>query len=450
MNPPASSLPSNRRAWLSASATAGLALAWKRPVNAALTSVADPATASTPVPPGRLDRIRGLLIGTMIGDALGGPVEFQDPVKVQALHDPPHHWRPDEELDARAVSATVSRLRLRSYKDLRPVPEPYAHWTPDAPPGTITDDSRHKLILLEALRHAERRHQWPLDVREIARAYLDWPDRPEVRDHPGYPALASDWLKEWRMSARWILGERDPSRALPPERMWNGLPTCCGQMTLPPLAALYPGQPEAAYRAAFHLAFFDNGWGRDLNAGWMAALAAALGAPPAPKPGPESWKPVLDALRLTDPFRFREIPWCSRAVDRWLAVVRRHVDRAQGRPALLFEALEAEFRETVKWEAQVPFVVSFAVLEIAGWNPLAALQLSIEWGHDTDSYAQMVGAMIGARHGASIFPTSLREPVVARLRADYGEDLEASVLLLDRLQVLAARGTKVIDETGVR
>ena len=385
------------------------------------------------------DRIRGLLIGSLLGDALGGPIEFQDPVSVAALVDPPKRWVDGEVLDADGLAATAGRLRLRSYRELRPLPEPYAHWTPAAEPGTITDDSRHKLVLLAALRQGERRGRWPFDVRDMARAFLEWPPKALLETHPDYQKLDQDWLEEWRMPARWVLGERDLKKGLPPERMWNGLTTCCGQMSLPPVAALFPGRPDEAYLAAYHLAFFDNGWGRDLNAGFVAALASALVAPsPAPDAGDEdravAWRPVLAALRDTDPLGYRRIPWCPRAVDRWLGFAERTVRSAAGRPGRVFAAWEAEFKETVKWEAQVPFVVTFGVLELARYHPLATLQLSQEWGHDTDSYAQMVGAIVGALHGPDVFPVAMREAVERRLALDYGEDFEALVELLLRLQ----------------
>ncbi len=385
------------------------------------------------------DRVRGLLIGTFLGDALGGPIEFQDPGKVAALPDPPKRWREGEPLDDAALAEAGRRLRLRSYAELRPEPEPYAHWEPNAKPGTITDDSRHKLVLLWALERAERRGRWPFDVRAMARAYLDWPGQGLFERHPGYRKLDEEWLLEWRRPARWVLGERDLRQAWPPERMWNGLPTCCGQMTLPPLAAIHPGRPEAAYRAAYDLAFFDNGWGRDLNAGFVAALAEALACPDVPSVDPtaaapaSTWDRVMRALRETDPLRYREIPWCPRAVDRWLGVVRRSVDAGAGCPARVFAEWEVEFRETVKWEAQVPFVVAFGSLAMTRHDPLAALQLSLEWGHDTDSYAQMVGALVGAIHGSAVFPASMRGAVERRLRADFGVDLESYVDLLLRL-----------------
>ncbi len=382
-----------------------------------------------------------MLLGSFVGDALGGPVEFQDRTLVSRLPKPPRLWRDGEALDGAALEATAGRVCLRPYSPLRPVPEPYGHWLANAPAGTVTDDSRHKLILLDALRKAESDNAWPFDVRALARAYLDWPNGAIVQNKPGYAALCEEWLTEWLYATRWVLGQRDTGNSLPPERLWNGLPTCCGQMVLLPLAAIFAGRPTEAYRAAYHLAYFDNGWGRDLNAALVAGLAVALVTPHEGTERGRMWQAVLAAIRQTDPYRYSKIPWTTRSTDRWLDVAHRLAQEAQQRPARLFTVLDREFRHTIKWEAQVPFVVMFAVLEMARYHPLAALQLSIEWGHDTDSYAQLLGAFIGALHGVKLFAPDLREAVITRLKSDYDSDLQSDVRLLDRLRRRALTGS---------
>lgn len=379
------------------------------------------------------DRVRGLLWGAAIGDALGGPIEFQSRENVQTLPDPPRAWVRGEKADAAACRAAARRLRLRPYDPLRPGTESYGQWNPHSVPGTITDDTRHKLVLLQALHRTEQRQAWPLGVKDLAQAYLDWPGTAAVVGRPGYEALAADWLEEWQWAARWVLGERDLNRALPPERMWQALPTCCGQMTLLPLAALFPGRPREAYVAAYHLGFFDNGFGKDLNAALVAGLAQALVTPSQPDRPRAAFDAVLRVMRETDPLRFRSIRWSERAVDRWLNLARQRVAESEGEPARLFESLERDFATTTKWEAQVPVVVTFACLELVQYDPLAGLQLSVEWGHDTDSYASLVGAFSGALFGATVFDATLRGPVADRLKADHGVDLQAESEFLIRL-----------------
>lgn len=390
---------------------------------------------------GVADRIRGLMFGSAIGDALGGPIEFQALAEVQKLAHPTKLWREGEKLDAAARAAAAGRLRLRSYRDLRPGTESYGQWNPHSMPGTITDDTRHKLVFIHALRQAERENRWPLTVQDLARAYLEWPGTRAVIGRPGYEELARDWLEEWQFGARWVLGERALGKAFPPERMWQSLPTCCGQMVLLPMAALFAGQPEAAYRAAYYLGFFDNGFGKDLNAALVAGLAQALTVPAGLGARP-AFEKVLATMRETDPLRFRQIRWSERAVDRWLNLALRLARDARQEPARLFAALEKEFEQTTKWEAQVPFVVVFACFELAECDPLAALQLTMEWGHDTDSYAQVAGALAGALHGSALF-APWTQPVASRLEADHGFDLEAECRFLEQLRGQAGRQTMV-------
>ncbi len=131
------------------------------------------------------ERIRGLVFGSAIGDALGGPIEFQPRERVQQLADPPKVWQEGEKLDANARAAAAARLRLRPYLPLRPDTESYGQWNRASSPGTITDDTRHKLILLHALHDAEGRGGWPVTVRTLARAYLEWPETRAVVGQPG-------------------------------------------------------------------------------------------------------------------------------------------------------------------------------------------------------------------------------------------------------------------------
>ena len=392
------------------------------------------------------DRIRGLILGSLIGDAFGGPIEFQDPREIQALRDPPKNWGLQEVLDEEALNAAAARVSLRSYADLRPKPEPYAHWFANAPAGTITDDSRHKFILLHALRRSVSDPQRRLGLSQYAQAHLDWPVA-ALQRNPEHTQLCNEWIEPWRRSARWILGSRDLTQALPPMRMWNGVPTCCGQMSLPPLAAVFAGQPEAAYRAAYQLAFFDNGFGRDMNSALVAALATALALPAAPRGDSDEtarkqmWEPVLKSLLSTDPYEYHAIPWMQRPVEYYLDFAFNAADKAHARPGQLYATFDQEFQRTIKWEAQVPFAVVFGALAVARYHPMAAMALSIEWGHDTDSFAQLLGAFLGARLGASVFPADLRALVTRRLKQDAGEDVEEWVQVLVTAAERAQQGT---------
>lgn len=364
-------------------------------------------------------------MGSFLGDALGGPVEFQTAEDLQRLDQPPHRWRSDEVLDEGSRAAARDRLLLRGYDPLRPEPEPYGHWSRHAPPGTVTDDSRHKMILIDALRRAEAEGSAPLDAKALARTYLDWPDAGLAECHPeSFHELNREWLHEWNLASRWILGDRNPETSRPPERLWGGLPTCCGQMVFLPIAAVYGGSPAMAYRHTHDLAFFDNGPALDLNASLVAGLAATLAEPMETPRSAHSWSSFLDTLRSVDPYGYESVPWVERPTHQWLNYVEGVINEADGYPARVFAQFDRDFDRSIKWEAQVCFCVAMAALLLAETDPLAALQLSLEWGHDTDSYAQIVGACIGARYGEQVFPAEMRATLTNRVRQEYGFELE--------------------------
>jgi ADP-ribosylglycohydrolase len=347
--------------------------------------------------PSLADRVEGLLVGSLIGDAAGVPDEFQKPDRSV--------WTSsDTVLDARGRSELAERFRLKAYKR---DPGPYAHWVRNAPAGTFTDDSRFKILFFNSLEEAGRPTR-----SAFARALLEY-----HADTTGpYGTLPREWLDEFAHSARWVLGFSEREGALPPERAWGGIPTMAGQMPFLPISAFFPRDPEAAYRLMRDVDILDNGVGRDLNAALVAGLAAALG----PK---ATWLSVEMAMRGTDPFAFGEVPWVRRELDVWLDVAYDAVQEADGRAKRLFEILERDLRATTWWDAWIPMTVVFACAEFTAYDPLATMQLILEFGYDTDSYMQVAGAFFGALHGKQVFPVAIRETVERRLREDFGDEI---------------------------
>jgi ADP-ribosylglycohydrolase len=383
------------------------------------------------------NKTKGLLLGTLIGDALGGPIEFQGHEEIQASPNPPKLWTDTNDvMNDAALKAAADRMYLRSYKYVMPFVQPYGCWTTNAAPGTVTDDSRHKMILMFMLRQALQDNQWPLSERKYAQAYLDWSQSPLIKSHPGYDTLCPQWLGESYKSINWILGSRKIGEAYPVERMWNALPTCYGQMALTPMAALYPGEPEKAYLAAYNMAWFDVGFAKDMIACSVAGISVALTLDPSTMTNEQLWKKVIDAMKNTDPYDYLKIPWCERQTQRWLDVADMYARQANGSPAKLFALLDKEFMYTTKWEAAVPFLVDFSILKLCNYNPLAAMQLSIEWGNDHDTYPQFMGAFIGAIYGPDIFKKEMSDTVTQRLQLDYDEDIKEWVSTLMQIQQL--------------
>lgn len=380
-------------------------------------------------------KFEGLLLGSMIGDAMGGPLEFDEQKHASQVMPNLRDWGEKRRLTSKDIATLSESVPLHSYETLRPDPAPYGQWRESAPAGTVTDDTRHKIILIDALRRGYQENR-SVVVEDLARSYLDFDQHACIAKHPEYKLLLKEGHEEFRLSSRWVLGERDPKLALPPERIWAGSQTCCGFMTLLPLACLFPGKPLKAYKAAFLLGFFDNGWAKDLSSSVVAALSTALmlqADPTIPEQRREAWQKMEATMLRIDPYRYADSPYTKKPSTRWIDYAHEVVREANGSPKKLFSLLEEECFQNHWWESHLIFVITFACAEFCDYVPLAAMHMVLDFGHDTDSSAQLLGAMIGAIHGAEIFSHEMRQTVKERLEEDYLEETDEWISLLQRL-----------------
>ena len=87
-------------------------------------------------------KMEGMLIGSAIGDAAGGPIEFVNP-PLRSF------WSTtDKKITKEGIKELGSLFRLRAYHKET---EPFAQWESYGPAGTITDDTRFKLIFFNTL-----------------------------------------------------------------------------------------------------------------------------------------------------------------------------------------------------------------------------------------------------------------------------------------------------------
>jgi len=392
-------------------------------------SFSAPQTIQGAEPDSTGDRPRGLLLGGLIGDALGGPFEFSEASTDQLNLVGARAWSDDRKINDRDLLELASTVPLLGYEDLRPDTSPYGPWRSKAPAGTLTDDSRHKVVLIGAIARAAKQDR-PLVAEDIAQAFLDFKPVVTPEDQDAIMALDEEGFREYRYAARWLLGQRDLKQARPVERLWAGISNCSGQMLLPPLAIAYPGDPLAAYKKAFEVDFIDAPGARDIAASIVAGLAAVLnseldGADPSRR-----WKTLLTAMRETDPFDFARVPFAGRPLHNWLDKAGELVQRAEGRPKRLYRLLETEGKPVYWWDAHFTLLVPICMLKFCDFNPMAAMHLILDFGHDTDSYAQVLGCMAGAVEGQGVFPVAMADAVVKTLRSDYGEEIDQWMDLL--------------------
>jgi ADP-ribosylglycohydrolase len=386
----------------------------------------------------REDRAAGLLWGTLIGDAMGGPLEFAKPEKRTGHVVDCRKWPESKRLDDKTIASIAKRATMMGYEDVRPEPAPYGPWVSKAPAGTVTDDSRFKVILVRAIRQAAKQGTDSVTRTHLANAILEFSPRLDQPADDATQKLMDEGLREYHYAANWVLGKRDPKIALPLDRLWAGIPNCSGQMLLLPLAVKYPGRAEEAYRHSFELNFVDAAGAKDIASAIVAGMASVLGEDADSLTTKERWARLETTMRSVDPFRLKAVPFAGRPLHKWLDLVDSIVERAAGRPSVAYRLLETEGKPVYYWDAHFTLVVALTLLKLSEFNALCALHLAIDFGHDTDSYAQLIGAMAGAVDGAEIFPKAMGQTVARRLKADYGEDVSDWVKLL----CPASRGTQ--------
>lgn len=389
-------------------------------------------------------RRRGLLVGGLVGDALGGPVEFGDEETVAPVMPGTRHWDDATLLDEDRRRKLAATLPLLDYQTLRPETAPYGPWVERAPAGTVTDDSRHKIILMRTLEQAVEADHFPVTDRMLAEQLIRFRPLRHVEADKSLAQLCEIGLREYRMAARWKLGERDLRLARPPERLWSGIHNCSGQMMMPPLAAAFPGDPRAAYLAIYALDFIDTGMARDMTAALGAGLSAVLDPQLDDAPVAHRWQVLLETMRSTDPYELAAVPFAGRPLTRWMDTAAGFAERAGGVPKRLFRMLEEEGQPVYWWDAHYTLLVPLAMLHFCRFDPLAALHLTLDFGHDTDSYAQVLGCMAGAVCGENLFPEPMRAAVLTRLRADFGEDLAAWDRILEACAKRHRQGAPVV------
>lgn len=330
------------------------------------------------------ERVEGLLVGTLMGDALavGDPVERSD-------------WtRSDTPLtdEGRAELARSVRLKPGS----RPA-DPDGPWLSPGPAGTLGPAARWQVLLFRSLEAAAGP-----DRRALAAAGLEW-----SADSTGrFGTLPTRWLRPVASAARAATEGRTVDEV-----------TEVGPLPLTAVAALAARRSDVAYRMALELDFAARPGRPDYSAALVAGIAAAM------QDG-SSLDAVERAVRETGGAQ------ASARVDFALAAVA----ESGGVPARLFRLLETELDSSGD-DAWLDLVMALSCARLAGDEPLAGLRIAQEFGPRGSRALPWVGALLGALNGSRIFAPIDRAAVSRALREEYGAGLGPWMVAVDRYRV---------------
>lgn len=337
------------------------------------------------------DRIHAALLAGAIGDAMGGPVEGLTYQEIEERH------------------GVVNTLPAYPFR-------PDYHNQFASAPGSVTDDTRLRHLVVEALvaddspcRHGGLPRRGDL-VWTLVSAY-----------HAAETPLERGFLEEYAIG-----GVYDEAKLI-----WGGQMTNGFLMANAPLGLICPGDPQAAFDLSFDLDFISDGYAKYAAAMGAAAVAAALAQPasdddcaedsgslPCRRPSPE---PVVRAAlaaakghRVEGP-QTRAWQWYDhvftlneRMVDTAVTLALKHRDvfalREPYYQALRVSDLGSEAAQTL--------AVALGMLVAADGDLCQTIIGCVNYGRDNDSYATLAGAIAGAMHGTAAIPSDWRQTVL--------------------------------------
>lgn len=340
------------------------------------------------------DKIYASMLGGVIGDAMGGPVEGG------------HYERIGERYGI--VDSLLAYDKPPDY---------HSHFA--TAPGTITDDTRLKHILCQAIiarGHMPRRGDF---VKACADAY-----------YAAQTDLERGFLEEYVLA-----GMHGPGKLI-----WGGQPTNGFIMMNSPLGLICPCDPEAAFALSYDVDFISDGYAKYSAAIAAAAVSAAI------HPQATVSSVVEKALAACQSHRAegeltRRWHWYDHVFLLNERLVKTAVDiAAQHRDVF---SLRAEYYEhllvsPLGSEAAQTLAVALGMLVAAEGDLRQAIIGCVNYGRDNDSYATLAGAIAGALHGTSAIPPDWRDTVEA---ANPEPDMRA--LSLGLAQVAQQRQQKM-------
>lgn len=371
------------------------------------------------------DKLLGLIVGSAIGDAIGAPSEM---------------WN--------RYNRNVEFGYVDSLTVLTRPPSPEGTWAYGLPIGSTTDDTRWKWLAgkfiienfnsfyleggpspFEFSKHITDAYQKELQALKAIKGN----DPKQYEDS----MMRMAWLQEWAQVAyAYMEGDiQDYTFAL--HKFYGGELVCAGMLYAPSFAIPYPGHADQAYRAAYQLSIFDQGYARDITGLTSAMTAVALGANP-------TKEQVMDVFRGVDPHGYFRSRLFGRAAYSTYLSAKYTVEQAKkikevntdgldvlpGVDSLKATQIMAAYRSLDNQNQQSPahaqevLLISLTAMLFADFDFAEALEFLTNYGRDNDTTGAVVGAILGAYYGFDALPEKMKWQVLEVNREKLGINLE--------------------------
>ncbi len=340
------------------------------------------------------DGIRGCLYGLAVGDSLGGSTEGYPPEVIQERFG---GWVRD-----------IVGPFLTDWQTARPI-SPFHKGD-----GHITDDTLMTLALANVY----------LEVRDHLDAYhmADYLV-PEIADKVIYiPELERETVLVNRLfyAEKYLLLRLRHAHIDPREAGVGNVVNCGAAMYMSPVGMVNAGNPAGAYREAVELAgAHQSSFGREAAGVMAAAVAEAL------RPGATVESVVETCLELAyDGTRaaIEAVTEAAKSCDGWEGAipVLRDAVRPFDTVGEAYRNPQLDARKPSRVHAIEELPVALGMLVANRGDYVGTVLGGVNYGRDSDSIAQMGGAMAGALHGEAAVPKRWLERVSSASRRDFG------------------------------
>lgn len=344
-------------------------------------------------------RVRAMLHGIALGDALGAPVE-----KLSAA-------------DIRTRYGRVTSLEARWHKMDLP-PEQRNHRVRGS--GIVTDDTLMTLALMDIYAE-EKRHLDAWDMADGMVRQIAWTPRwiPEMQRE-------ANLIDRLFYPEKWIFQRHQLANCDPRQGGIGNMVNCGAAMYIAPVGVVNACDPRAAYDEAIAFAAgHQESYGLEAAGVFAAAVAAAF------VPGTNIDRIVQTVLGLAKDGTRNAIADIAEAAtklkgkDHAEVVAAFHaaiapyspmgddVNHTKARAGRLTAAYQPSRLGAIE---ELPLALGFALINDGAFR--TSIEDGINSGRDTDSIGVMAGAILGALHGESVIDADDRATLDSANRFD--------------------------------
>jgi len=330
-------------------------------------------------------RIRGLLHGVALGDAMGAPVEKLSAAQIRERY------------------GRVTSVMTRWHKMDLPPAERNHRVRGD---GIVTDDTMMTLAVMDIYADVKR-HLDAWDMADGMVRQIAWIPRwvPELQRE----AMLIDRLF---YPEKWIFQRHQLSNCDPRQGGIGNMVNCGAAMYIAPIGVVNAADPKAAYDEAIA---FASGHQESYGLEAAGAVAAAVAAAFVPNTTIETIVETViglskDGTRAAiadiaeDARKLRASGADHAAVcDAFHATIARYsvmgddVNHSSGKVGRLTDAYRPSRLQAIE---ELPLALGFCLLNDGAFR--VSIEDGINSGRDTDSIGVMAGAILGAMHGESV------------------------------------------------